>query len=69
MIKKVKKILKNFDYFAVRINFHYNSKKRYHSVTGGLIFFLFILSSLVYIFLHLSSFINIILFIYLIILS
>lgn len=58
MIKKVKKILKNFDYFAVRINFHYNSKKRYHSVTGGLIFFLFILSSLIYIFLHLSAFIN-----------
>ena len=44
MIRKIKNLLKNFDYFAVKINFNYKEKTRFQTATGGLIFLIVMLS-------------------------
>ena len=51
MIELIKSFLRKIDYFGVEFNFQYQSKEKFHSATGGLIFFVFILISLIYIFL------------------
>ena len=58
MIRKIKNLLKNFDYFAVKINFNYKEKTRFQTATGGLIFLIVMLSLFIYICLNLSNFIN-----------
>ena len=51
MIELIKSFLRKIDYFGIEFNFQYQSKEKFHSATGGLIFFVFILISLIYIFL------------------
>ena len=58
MIRKIKNLLKNFDYFAVKINFNYKEKTRFQTATDGLIFLIVMLSLFIYICLNLSNFIN-----------
>ena len=59
MIKcKLKKFLKQFDYFGVEFNFHYKSKDKYHSLTGGIAFLIYLIISIVYILFSLVSFIK-----------
>ena len=59
MIKcKLKKFFKNFDYFGVEFNFHYKSKDKYHSLTGGVAFLIYLIISIVYILFSFVSFIK-----------
>ena len=46
------------DYFGVKFNFHYKSNYNYRSITGGFIFIIFILFSLVYILLQGINFVK-----------
>ena len=48
MIEFIKSFLRKIDYFGIEFNFQYQSKEKFHSATGGLIFFFFILISLIY---------------------
>ena len=57
MNNKIKEFLKKFDYFGVNINFHYKSQDKYKSVTGGIIFILFIIFILTYISFYIKNFI------------
>ncbi len=59
MIKcKLKKFFKQFDYFGVEFNFHYKSKDKYHSLTGGVAFLIYLIISIVYILFSFVSFIK-----------
>ena len=58
MIKYIKKVIKQFDYFSVYIHFHYKQKDRYKSTIGGLIFIILMILIIVYVSLNLKSFIN-----------
>ena len=59
MIKcKLKKFFKRFDYFGVEFNFHYKSKDKYHSLTGGIAFLIYLIISIVYILFSFVSFIK-----------
>ena len=51
-------LLKKFDYFGVELHFLYESKIKYYSSTGGVIFILFLILSLVYVGCNISSFVN-----------
>ena len=57
-MNKLKKICKHCDYFGVGFNFHYKGLEKYHTAIGGLIFILFILFTLVFFIIQLSSFIQ-----------
>ena len=48
-MKKLKKLIKQFDYFGIEIHFLYQSKRKYYSTTGGLIFLIFLAISIIYI--------------------
>ena len=56
--KNVKNIIKKFDYFAVNLNFRYKSKDKYHTLTGGITFIIYILFIMSFVFFNLSSFIR-----------
>ena len=58
LLKKIKSCLIFMDYFGVKFNFHYKSNYNYRSITGGFIFIIFILFSLVYILLQGINFVN-----------
>jgi hypothetical protein len=58
LLKKLKSFLIFMDYFGVKFNFHYKSNYNYRSITGGIIFIIFILFSLVYILLQGINFVN-----------
>ena len=58
MIKYIKKVFKNFDYFSVYIHFHYKHKDRYKSTIGGLIFIILMLLVVVYVSLNIQNFIR-----------
>ena len=58
MIKYIKKVIKQFDYFSVYIHFHYKQKDRYKSTIGGLIFMILMILIIVYVGLNVKSFIN-----------
>ena len=47
-LDKIKKYVKQCDYFGVRLTFNYQSEKKYKSVWGGILFLLFILLSIIY---------------------
>ena len=48
MLNKLKIFLKKIDHFGFQFNFQYESHDKYHTVTGGIVFLIFILISLVY---------------------
>ena len=48
MLNKLKIFLKKIDHFGFQFNFQYESHDKYHTVTGGIVFLIFILLSLVY---------------------
>lgn len=48
-MKKLKKLIKQFDYFGIEIHFLYQLKRKYYSTTGGLIFLIFLAISIIYI--------------------
>lgn len=54
----IKKILKSFDYFGVQFNFHYKSREKYHSATGGAIFLGFIILTITYLSINIVSFLH-----------
>ena len=58
LLKKIKSCLIFMDYFGVKFNFHYKSNYNYRSITGGFIFIIFILFSLVYILLQGINFVK-----------
>ncbi len=58
LLKKLKSFLIFMDYFGVKFNFHYKSNYNYRSITGGIIFIIFILFSLVYILLQGINFVK-----------
>ena len=45
---KLKRLVKQCDYFGVGLTFNYQSEKKYKSVWGGIVFLLFILLSVIY---------------------
>ncbi len=50
--------LKKFDYFGVEIYFLYDSKIKYYSSTGGFIFIIFVLISLIYVGCNIKPFVT-----------
>ena len=54
----IKKVLKSFDYFGVQFNFHYKSREKYHSATGGVIFLGFVILTITYISINMVSFLQ-----------
>ena len=58
LLKKLTKGIKKCDYFGVQFNFHYKTHSKFHTVTGGCIFIIFILLAITYIALNIKSFIK-----------
>lgn len=57
-MKVIKSIFKHCDYFGVDFNFHYKTKDKYRTATGGFIFILFLISSIIYFTINLNSFLK-----------
>ena len=55
MIDKLINIITSCDYFGVTFNFHYKTKEKFRTITGGMAFILFILISLMYVLINLIS--------------
>ena len=55
---KLNKFFKKFDYFGVEFNFHYKSKDKYHSTTGGVSFLIYLIISIIYILFSFVSFVK-----------
>ena len=58
MRKKIKSLIKKCDYFGIQFNFHYKTKEKYHTFTGGVVFIIFIMISISFIFINLVSLIK-----------
>ena len=43
MLNSLKNFLKKIDHFGTEFTFEYESKDKYHSITGGIVFLIFIL--------------------------
>ena len=52
---KLINIITSCDYFGVTFNFHYKTKEKFRTITGGMAFILFILLSLMYVLINLIS--------------
>ena len=48
ILKNFKEFFRNFDYFGVQFYFHYKSKEKYHSLTGGIAFLIFLIIGISY---------------------
>lgn len=48
ILKSFKEFFRNFDYFGVQFYFHYKSKEKYHSLTGGIAFLIFLIVGISY---------------------
>ncbi len=55
MKKTILNIIKNCDYFGISFNFHYKSKEKFQSVTGGIVFLLFLSIAITYVIINLIS--------------
>jgi hypothetical protein len=55
MRKKIKSLIKKCDYFGIQFTFHYKTKEKYHTFTGGIVFIIFIMISISFIFINLVS--------------
>ena len=58
MKKKIVQLIKSCDYFGVTFNFHYKTKEKFRSMTGGFIFILFLLISIAYVSINLIQFLR-----------
>ena len=58
MLNTLKNFLKKIDYFGIEFTFEYESKDKYHSITGGIVFLFFILISLIYTLITLTNLIQ-----------
>ena len=58
MLNSLKNFLKKIDYFGTEFTFEYESKDKYHSITGGIVFLIFILISLIYTLITLTNLIQ-----------
>ena len=54
----IKSIFKNCDYFGVDFNFHYKTKDKYRTATGGLIFMTFLTCVIIYFSINLNYFLK-----------
>ena len=55
MRDKLINIITSCDYFGITFNFHYKTKEKFRTITGGMAFILFILISLMYVLINLIS--------------
>ena len=55
MRDKLINIITSCDYFGITFNFHYKTKEKFRTITGGMAFILFILLSLMYVLINLIS--------------
>jgi hypothetical protein len=55
MKEKCLNLIKKCDYFGVTFNFHYKSKEKFRSVTGGIVFLLFLAIAMTYVIINLKS--------------
>ena len=58
MKNKFKELFKKIDYFGVSFNFHYKSKEKYFSLSGGIMFFIFLLLAIVFVIINFISLIK-----------
>ena len=58
MKKKIVQLIKSCDYFGVTFNFHYKTKEKFRSMTGGIIFILFLIISITYVSINLIQFLR-----------
>ena len=56
--RKIKTFIKNLDYFGVYYTFHYKENDRFQSVTGGIIFIIYIFFILIYMYVNSLNFIQ-----------
>ena len=55
MKKKIKSLIKKCDYFGIQFNFHYKTKEKYRTFTGGLVFLFFLMISFTFVLINLIS--------------
>ena len=53
-----RRFLQSFDYFGVQFNFHYKSKEKYRSATGGIIMIGFVVLAITYVMINVFSFVR-----------
>ena len=58
MEKQFKDFLKTCDFFGTTFNFHYKTKEKYNSITGGVIFLIYLLISVYFIIINFVSLIR-----------
>ena len=58
MKNKLREIFKKIDYFGVSFNFHYKTKEKYFSYSGGIIFLIYLLLSIIFITINFISLIK-----------
>ncbi len=55
MKNKLKVFIKHCDYFGINFNFHYKTHEKFHSLTGGIIFLIFLIISTSFVLINLKS--------------
>ena len=53
-----RRFFQSFDYFGVQFNFHYKSREKYRSATGGIIMIAFVLLAITYVMINVFSFLR-----------
>ena len=53
-----RRFLQSFDYFGVQFNFHYKSKEKYRSATGGIIMIGFVVLAITYVMINVFAFVR-----------
>ena len=55
MNRKIKNLFKTIDYFGVNFNFHYKTKEKYTSFSGGIVFLIYLMISIFFVLINLTS--------------
>ena len=55
MNKTIKNLIKKIDFFGVNFNFHYKTKEKYTSFSGGIVFLIYLMISIFFVLINLTS--------------
>ena len=55
MNRKIKNFFKKIDYFGVTFNFHYKTKEKYTSYSGGIVFLIYLIMGISFVLINFIS--------------
>ena len=58
MNRKIKNLFKTIDYFGVNFNFHYKTKEKYTSFSGGIVFLIYLIMALIFVLINFKALLN-----------